>query len=579
MTERRNDLESSATVTWAARAASAPGEESRVALPVKTGPADDKCGFTPRPAIALPGGFRPLSETEPVVHMRLRELPLVYILMVMGSIFWRRAVLGTDYPTFLSVNLLDALVIVTLLGLVAVLWMVPRIPLWWLKAIELGMIAVIAARVATVQYYLMLEYSLRDDPMMAQLTMKNVVLFCTILILTYALYVPKSWRRAALVTVPLACMPFAVMLLLMLRYPAAMEWLERGWKWSGTPRIRLFGFDALMLAIVCVCATFGAHTMSRLRRQVAQARELGQYRLCRPLGSGGMGEVHLAEHQLLKRPCAIKLIRPGAASDSRALDRFEREVVLTAKLSHPNTVEIYDYGRSEDGTYYYVMELLQGLNLADLLTRERTLAPGRVVHLLRQVCGALGEAHGCGLIHRDIKPSNIFAARRGGIDDFAKLLDFGLVRPAIVTGPSHVSEDGDIIGTPLYMSPEQAAGQLELDGRADIYSLGAVAYCLLTGRPPFPGGGKVSVLIAHARDPVVPPSKVNPAVPDDLEGVVLRCLEKDRERRFQCASSLERALGDCGCAGDWDRDRAGEWWRMYDQAQEMTTPSPAVATT
>src|SRR5262249_16962110 len=179
-------------------------------------------------------------------------------------------------------------------------------------------------------------------------------------------------------------------------------------------RIRLLGFDALILLILAFGSTYGARTISRLRRQVAEARHLGQYRLRRQLGSGGMGEVYLAEHQLLKRPCALKLIRPDDATDSRARGRFEREVRLTATLSHPNTVEIYDYGRAEDGTYYYVMEYLRGLSLAELVERHGPLPPGRAVYLLRQVCGALREAHAAGLVHRDIKPSNIFASRRGG---------------------------------------------------------------------------------------------------------------------------------------------------------------------
>ena len=223
-----------------------------------------------------------------------------------------------------------------------------------------------------------------------------------------------------------------------------------------------------------------------------------------------MGEVYLAEHQLLKRPCAVKLIRPDRVTDPTALARFEREVRLTATLSHPNTVEIYDYGRTEDGTYYYVMEYLPGLSLAELVDRHGPLPPGRAVYLLRQVCQALREAHAAGLIHRDIKPSNIFAARRGGMDDVAKLLDFGLVLPAAWTVAPHLSEEGQILGTPLFMSPEQAMGGRPLDERSDIYSLGAVAYYLLTGRPPFDADGGLRVMIAHVHDPVVPPSLVQP---------------------------------------------------------------------
>ena len=183
------------------------------------------------------------------------------------------------------------------------------------------------------------------------------------------------------------------------------------------------------------------------------------------------------------------------------------------------------------------------------------------MYLLRQVCQALRKAHAASLIHRDIKPSNIFASQRGGMDDVAKLFDFGLVLPLTKHGAPHASGEGQIFGTPLFMSPEQATGERELDGRSDIYSLGAVAYFLLTGRPPFDGEDGLGVLIAHARDPVTPPSQVRAYIPDDLERVVLRCLAKNPADRFSDAESLERALGECACREDWDNDRAAQWWR------------------
>ena len=340
-----------------------------------------------------------------------------------------------------------------------------------------------------------------------------------------------------------------------------MAWLWEGWLDSQTPRALLFAFAALILAILAVGSAYGARTIFRLRRQVAEARQLGQYRLKRRIGAGGMAEVYLAEHQLLKRPCAVKLIRPGVVTDPRALERFEREFRLTAGLSHPNTVEVYDYGRAEDGTYYYVMEHLKGLSLAELVNRHGPLLPGRVVYLLRQVCGALRKAHAAGLIHRDIKPSNIFAAHRGGLGDVAKLLDFGMVLPTAILGEATLTGEGQILGTPHYMSPEQAKGGHELDERSDIYSLGAVAYYLLTGRPPFQADGRTAVLIAHARDPVEPPSRVRPGIPEDLERVVLRCLAKPPDQRFPDAEALEQALGACACCGDWDQGRAARWWQ------------------
>jgi serine/threonine-protein kinase len=556
------------TGSWHPGAAARPLEDSGAGLTVKSAPVDETGGFTPREAVAPQTGRSLISEPRSVVRARLRELPLVYILILVMSFLWRRAVLGNEDSMLYRI---DAVVILAIVGMVALLWTRWPISLTWLKALELGMIGLLAARHAVVQYRLMLIYSLRNDRMMAQLTMKNVVLLTAVLILTYGLYVPKSWRRTALVVGPLAVLPFAILLVLILQHPTEMEWLWEGWKLSQTPRIRLLSFDAMILLILAVGSTFGARTISRLRRQVAEARQLGQYRLRRQIGTGGMGEVYLAEHQLLKRPCALKLIRPDDATDSRARERFEREVRLTATLSHPNTVEIYDYGRAEDGTYYYVMEYLRGLSLAELVERHGPLPPSRAVYLLRQVCGALREAHAAGLIHRDLKPSNIFAARCGGMEDVAKLLDFGLVRPSSTARTSYLSAEGQILGTPLFMSPEQARGTRELDERSDIYSLGAVAYYLLTGQPPFEGENGLAVLIAHARDPVVPPSQVRPGIPEDLERVVLRCLAKDPADRFLDAERLERALGDCSCVGDWDPARATRWWRDVDRL----SPTPA----
>jgi serine/threonine-protein kinase len=514
--------------------------------------------FAPKAAIAAGTPPPETIENPCVLRARLRELPVIYILILGIASFWRRIVLGSDD---LAIYKVDAIVVGLLVGIVALLWTRWPLSLANLKALELGMVGVLASRITIVQYRLMLTFSQHDDPMMAQLTMKNVVLLTSILVLTYGLYIPKSWRRATMVVVPLALLPFATMLLLNMRYPEEMGWLWRGWRRSETPRYLLFGFDGLILGIVALGSAFGARTMSLLRRQVVEARQLGQYRLRRPLGAGGMGEVYLAEHQLLKRPCALKLIRPERVADGKTLERFEREVRITATLSHPNTVEIYDYGRAEDGTYYYVMEYLRGLSFGELVERYGPLPAARAVHLLRQVCLALAEAHAAGLIHRDIKPSNIFAAKRGGMDDVAKLLDFGLVRTAETPQAPALSEENQILGTPLFMSPEQAMGVRELDERSDIYSLGAVAYYLLTGRPPFDEGGAIAVLVAHARDRVVPPSEVRGGIPDDLERVVLRCLAKDAADRFEDAESLERALGECSCAGDWNQVEASRWWR------------------
>jgi eukaryotic-like serine/threonine-protein kinase len=275
--------------------------------------------------------------------------------------------------------------------------------------------------------------------------------------------------------------------------------------------------------------------------------------------------VYLAEHMLLRRPCAVKLVRSERAGDPEHLRRFEREVRLTATLTHPNTVQVFDYGRTEDGTFYYVMEYLNGLTLDELVGRYGSLPPQRAVHLLRQVCAALHEAHGIGLIHRDIKPGNITVCERGGQYDVVKLLDFGLVLP--VAGASDgdkLTQQGTIRGTPAYMSPEQAAGQENLDARSDIYSVGAVAYFLLTGRAPFVYASSVRTLAAHLYELPSALTEHRPDLSRDLEALVLRCLAKNPDDRFADAKSLEAALVACRMPGAWSAEEAAIWWRSRD---------------
>jgi tRNA A-37 threonylcarbamoyl transferase component Bud32 len=324
-----------------------------------------------------------------------------------------------------------------------------------------------------------------------------------------------------------------------------------------------------MLAAGAGLSIFGTAKTAALRREVETARqairELGQYRLRRKLGQGGMGEVYLAEHQLLKRPCAIKRIHPRYLNNPEQVARFEREVQTTATLRHPNTVDIYDYGRTDDGTFYYVMEYLAGMSLEELVGRHGPVPPERVVHVLRQVCGALKEAHRAGLVHRDIKPSNIFAIPEGVTHDQAKLLDFGLVQgggDGEAQADGKITRDGLIVGTPEYMSPEQAQG-LALDERSDLFSLGSVAYYLLTGKEAFHRENPVRTLLAVVNEEPTPLTAVNPFVPEDLAAVVGTCLAKAPDARYLRAADLEAALAKCGCAGKWaDRD-AADWWDRH----------------
>jgi serine/threonine-protein kinase len=275
-----------------------------------------------------------------------------------------------------------------------------------------------------------------------------------------------------------------------------------------------------------------------------------------------MGEVYLAEHQMMKRPCAVKLIRPEKAGDPLMLARFEREVRATAKLSHWNSIDIYDYGRTADGTFYYVMEYLPGHNVGEIVQDYGPIPAARTIYLMDQVCAALNEAHGIGLVHRDIKPGNIFCAYRGGEFDVAKLLDFGLVKPSSLDGHGGVNltAEGTVTGSPLFMSPEQASGDDRVDGRSDIYSLGAVMYFMLTGQPPFMNENPLKVIIAHASQDAVPLRQLNPSLSIELEEIVMRCLEKDPDHRFQDVAALQRALKEVAFAESWSSDLAAEWW-------------------
>ncbi|MEQ8790220.1 MAG: serine/threonine-protein kinase [Pirellulaceae bacterium] len=391
-----------------------------------------------------------------------------------------------------------------------------------------------------------------------------------LLIFTYALFIPNTWRRAAIVVGIFAAMPVLLDVLITAFHPLCRTKLATN-----------FDFHmhlVLILSVGGMAAVVGVHTINSLRNEAFLAKQLGQYKLRHLIGAGGMGEVYLGEHQLMKRPCAIKVIRPEKAGDPKTLARFEREVETIAGLSHWNSIDIYDYGRTKDGTFYYVMEYLPGMNLQELVQRFGPLPPERVIHLLTQTCDALHEAHDAGLLHRDIKPANIFAARRGGVYDVAKLLDFGLAKPLSDAQGPQITQEGFITGSPLFMSPEQATDEAQIDARSDIYALGAVAYFLLTGRPPFENEKPLKVLIAHAHEKPAPPSSHRDDLPEDLEQVVMRCLAKDPEERFPTAVALAAALDDCQDAGRWTRERAEAWWQenayQADEQEEVAAEMP-----
>jgi eukaryotic-like serine/threonine-protein kinase len=320
--------------------------------------------------------------------------------------------------------------------------------------------------------------------------------------------------------------------------------------------------------LVVAMAYVGSRVVYGLGTEVKRARELGSYRLEEKLGEGGMGEVWRARHRMLARPAAIKLIRPALGRDGVSDEtqrRFEREAQAIARLRSPHTVELFDFGVAEDGGFYYVMELLDGLDADSLLRRFGPTPADRAVYLLRQVCHSLSEAESCGLVHRDIKPANIFLCRYGEEYDFVKVLDFGIVKGSPDGGQADPLQTGEntIQGTPAFMSPEQAVGA-EVDGRTDIYATGCVAYWLLTGQFVFTAETPMGLLMQHVQAQPAPPSvRTDQPVPAALDRLVLSCLAKDPAGRPQSARELSGRLAEIEGASGWTQDRARSWWATH----------------
>jgi hypothetical protein len=366
---------------------------------------------------------------------------------------------------------------------------------------------------------------------------------------TRAIVVPSGVRRTLAVSVVCSA-PIAVLTAVLVHRTGA----SAGSVVASTINGVLWGI------VLITISTVASRTIFDLRREVGQARVLGQYTLEEKIGSGGMGEVWRASHAMLRRPTAIKLL-PVERTGEASLQRFEREVQLTARLTHPNTVSIFDYGRALDGVFYFAMELLDGIDLERLVDEHGPLPPERVVHVLRQVCGALAEAHAMGLVHRDVKPANVILMERGGESDVAKVVDFGLVKELEVSGDVSLTGTSAILGTPLYLSPEAIVSPSSVDAQTDIYALGAVGWFLLAGRPVFDSDNLVAVCSHHlSSSPQRPSARLGRPLPSDLEDVLLRCLDKDRNARPAGARALRDALDACECAGRWTEARAAGWW-------------------
>ena len=298
-----------------------------------------------------------------------------------------------------------------------------------------------------------------------------------------------------------------------------------------------------------------------LARMRARETRLGAYTLLHLIGEGGMGKVYLARHALLRRPTAVKVLKAPDGPSQEAILRFEREVQAASRLTDPNTIQIYDFGRTPEGTFYYAMEYLPGVTLAELVSLEGPIVPGRVVHILKQVCGSLREAHEQGLVHRDIKPLNIMLCERGGQCDFVKVLDFGLAKQLDGPATLEISAPDHLIGTPLYMAPERLRNPTATDARTDIYSVGAVAYFLLTGRPVFQA--LTALDLQHQvlnAEPECPSTRVPHPIPAGLERLVLECLSKDPAGRPPSVAALLEVLETLRDVPGWTQQQARDWW-------------------
>lgn len=502
-------------------------------------------------AVAEGAGASPSNAVERLRQSRLRAAALFLAVTAVSFVVYALIVGDPLWPMHVVLAVAQAIMFVQLS---------PRrvVSPFWLRVLEFTIFGLAAAQLAVMQFYWSLHFVEGHDAMGLLRVNKSSLIITTILMFAYAMLIPNSWRVAAAGTLALVLIPVVTEWVTFLACPKAVRFaFQEG----------IIGeqhFDLFLMLIAAGLAVYGAHVLNTLRQEVFEARRLNQYQLREPLGAGGMGEVHLVEHRLLKRLCALKLIHPESAGNSIALARFEREVRAAARLSHPNIVEIYDYGYTDDGTFYYVMEYLRGLSLEELVERHGPLPAGRVIYLLGQACAALAEAHAAGLVHRDLKPANVFAAHIGQRYDVAKILDFGLVKEV---GGKHagLSTPGAVAGTPLFMAPEQAMGSSTLDHRADLYALGGIAYYLLTGRPPFEEESAFAVMMAHARDPVTPPTQHFPSLPGDLEQIVLRCLAKEPADRYPDAEALGQALAACSAAAEWDGHQAALWWQGVEQ--------------
>jgi hypothetical protein len=506
-----------------------------------------------RPTTTATGGLSPelLSESA----RRLRTLALLYAFTFFMSAFFPPLLFASERAMLFDVpaNWVPGTVSITVALLVWAIALSTRVPLPVVMNLGLAFEIVSSYGIAIAEYL---------EPMRLNMNGWIGLSWVAVWTLLFAVVIPARPLKAMLVTLAsVSSVPVVIGFMILTR------------RTTFRPDALMFFFWIVFpYLLTTLMAYVGARVVYSLGKAVTEARELGSYRLVERLGEGGMGEVWRAQHRLLARPAAIKLIRPSvthnAADSGDAMRRFEREAQVTAGLSSPHTVQLFDFGVADDGRFYYVMELLNGLDLEMLVRRHGPVPAERMIHLLRQVCHSLAEAELRGLVHRDIKPANLFVCRYGGEDDFLKVLDFGIAKPTLdmsETGTLAFTRDNVVHGTPAYIAPEQATGAAPVDGRADIYAAGCVAYFLLTGQLVFTADTPIGLVVHHANTQPVPPSERSElSIPPALDRVVLDCLAKHPEDRPQSARELSRRLAEIGGIAQWTEDRAHAWWDAHE---------------
>jgi len=511
----------------------------------------------------LPGVGLETKATGTILQMLLR--PLAALIFVGCLAFVARELwvdpAGLHWASYAVTALAGAMT--------AWLYLDGELPIGQLRLIELALFAAVGVESAVVANDRILAAAATGDPGLVLSALGMTLLTFTVIMGAYALFIPNYWPRASLILVPLALATPLIWIVVTARNPEVGTLAAPVMDLRAVSDLMLLG---LMAVAMCIMGTM---LITRYRSMAFEARSDALYDLRRQIGKGGMGEVWLAEHKTLARPAAIKIVRPDLLADgdraagTNVVKRFAREAQATAALRSPHTVEIYDFGVTDEGTFYYVMEYLEGLDLGTLVKRHGPLPTARAVYLLRQACASLEDAHNHALVHRDIKPANIFACRLGTEYDFAKVLDFGLVKDQRPTENTQLTVDGLTTGTPAYMAPEMALQDGRLGPATDIYALGCVAYWLFTGKLVFDEPTPVAMIVNHVKTvPEAPSTRTELPIPPAIDEIVLRCLEKEPADRYPSMRALSAALAAVELDNVWDSDHAEDWWQIHQPSIE-----------